>query len=870
MVSQQVRKTFHIALLVVAFSAVATSAQPADVAWTFGSVNSSSYRLDAFEPADVNLGTLGSENPTLPLELGKRYQVKVTDFGLHPFEIIAKNASPGQDKVLLSMMIQGPFESDAGVNWEDDGQGTVRFTLTTPLYQAMVEGGRTPGYRCAVHLFEMRGDFTVSGLPIAERIAPSNTAVNLEFVALGLTAPVALVTDPVGTDRLYIVDQAGWVRVIDQGRLQDEPFLDVRNLLVQPLGFLGSFDVNDFDERGFLGLAFHPDFTDPARPGYQRLYTYTSEPVAGPADFTLDLPPDTTMNHQSVVREWQLDPATGLVNPNSARVVFRIDQPQFNHNAGHVAFGPDGYLYIAFGDGGGANDTSPGHGTTGNGQNTNTIHGSIVRIDPLDPAQTPASLDPASANGAYRVPLDNPFVGVDGVDEIYAYGLRNPYRFSFDMHNGALIVADVGQRLVEEINIVNKGGNYGWNLKEGSFKFDPAGIELGLPLDDPALTDPVAQYDHDDGISVIGGYTYYGSEVPELWGRYVCGDFSRAFRTPDGRLFVADLFTGQIEELLVGAAGSPPGLFVKGIGQDRDGEVYVLASTALGPYGNTGVVLKIVSTHPQFVAALSGAGAGTNSTATGDTLLEVGPDGNSISYRLTVEGIENVTQAHIHVAATPGGNGSPAVWLYPPAPPATLKPGQFTGVLGEGQITNASLIGPLAGQTLADLLTAIRENRAYVNVHTQQFPGGEIRGSLVRAYAPPPIGAELSGAPAGTDSQAIGRTILRVSPEGDSVSYGLEVLGLQNVTQAHIHIASTPGGNGSPAVWLYPSAPPSALIPGEFRGVLGEGSFSAANFVGPLAGKTLDDLLAAIQEDRAYVNVHTQQFPGGEIRGLLH
>jgi glucose/arabinose dehydrogenase len=869
MVYQQVKKTFHIALVVVAFSGVAAWAQTVDVAWTFGSVDSSSYRLDAIEPADVNLGPLDSEDPTLALELGKRYQVKVTDFGPHPFEVIAKGASSGEDTVLLSMTIQGPFESDPDVNWEDDGQGTVRFTLTTPLYQAMAESGRTPGYRCRIHPVAMRGDFAVAGLPIAERIAPSSVAVNLEVVASGLMAPVALVPDPAVTERLYVVDQAGLVRVIDQGQLLQEPFLDVRNLLVQPLGFLGTFDVNDFDERGFLGLAFHPDFTDPTRPGYRRLYTYTSEPVAGLADFTVELPPDITMNHQSVVREWQLDPVSGAVNPTSSRVLLRIDEPQFNHNAGHITFGPDGYLYIALGDGGGANDTSPGHGTTGNGQNINVILGKLVRIDPLEPAQTPASLDAPSANGAYRVPLDNPFVGIDGVDEIYAYGFRNPYRFSFDALSGALIVADVGQGLIEEIDIVNKGGNYGWNRKEGSFKFDPAGVELGLPLDDPALIDPVAEYDHDDGISVIGGHTYYGSEVPELWGRYICGDFSRGFRLPEGRLLVADLFTGEIQELLIGAARSPLGLYVKGIGQDRDGEIYVLASTALGPYGDTGVVLKIVSTHPQFVAALSGAGAGTDSTATGGTILEVSPDGNSISYRLTVEGIENVTQAHIHVASTPGGNGSPAVWLYPAAPPAALKPGQFTGVLGEGQITDASLIGPLAGQTLADLLRAIRENRAYVNVHTQKSPGGEIRGSLGRAAVEPPISAELSGPGAGTNSQAIGRAILRVSPEGTSVSYELEVLGIANVTQAHIHVAAAPGGTGSPAVWLYPAAPPTVLIPGEFRGVLGEGSFAQANFVGPLAGKTLNDLLTAIREDRAYVNIHTQQFPGGEIRGRL-
>jgi hypothetical protein len=395
-----------------------------------------------------------------------------------------------------------------------------------------------------------------------------------------------------------------------------------------------------------------------------------------------------------------------------------------------MEFGPDGYLYISLGDGGGANDTSAGHGTQGNGQNINTILGSIVRIDPLDPALTPDSPNPASGNGAYRVPADNPFVGIEGVDEIYAYGLRNPYRFSFDARSGALIVPDVGQNRVEEINFVRKGRNYGWNLKEGTFAFDPAGVNIGLPLDDPSLTDPVVQYDHDDGLAVVAGYTYYGTAAPELWGQYVCGDFSRQFSTPEGRLFVADLFTGEIQELLIGAAGRPLGLFVKGLGRDHDGEIYLLASTALGPTGDTGVVMKIVTAPTHFAAVLTGAGAGTDSPATGLATLRLGPDGGTVSYQLKVQGIENVTMAHIHVASEPGGEGAPAVWLYPAAPPAVAIPGEFTGLLGEGNATAANFVGPLAGMTVGDLITAIRENRAYVNVHTQQFPGGEIRGRL--------------------------------------------------------------------------------------------------------------------------------------------
>lgn len=583
----------YFTLILVIFGSVTAHAQLFDVAWTFGNVGFSSYRLNAFEPSNIEFGTIGAENPTLPLKLGKRYQVKITDYIAHPFEIIAKATSPTQDRVLLSMTIQGSFESDPQVNWEDDGRGTVRFTLTMPLYQAMTEDDRIPGYRCRVHLLFMRGDFLVSGLPIAETISPSPVRIDLETIASGLAAPIDLLPDPQIPGRLYVVDQAGRILVIHQGQLQAEPFLDVTDRIVQPLGILGSFDVNDYDERGLLGLAFHPEFADTGKPGYHKVYTYTSEAVNGPADFTVDMPTGQ-INHQSVITEWQLAAGGVNIDPGSARVLMRIDQPQFNHNGGMIAFGPDGYLYIALGDGGGANDTAAGHGDQGNGQNINTVHGSILRIDPTAPELTPDSRDAVSANNAYRIPWDNHFVGIDGIDEIYAYGFRNPFRFSFDRLSGMLIVADVGQDHVEEINIVRKGLNYGWRIKEGDFLFDPEGQHIGLPFEDPSLTDPVAQYDHDDGISVIGGHMYYGTQIPQLRALYVFGDFSRGFIEPDGRLFVADLLTGQIEELLIGSDSRKLMLYVKGLGRDRDGELYILASSALGPYGNTGVVLKLV------------------------------------------------------------------------------------------------------------------------------------------------------------------------------------------------------------------------------------------------------------------------------------
>ena len=592
-------RSIHTARVALVFVAVCCLSSPTvygqtfDVTWTFGNNGFSSYRLDTFSPPGAQLGTVGIDNPTLALELGRRYQVKVVNYGPHPLDILSKGSSASRDTVLLSMgSAPGTFESDPTVKWEDPGQGVVRFTLTGPLYQAMIQEGRTPGYRCRAHPVTMRGDFTVAGAPIAERIGPSGVHVDFQTVASGLAAPVDLKPAPQDADRLYIVDQAGLVYVIEQGKLRQEPFLDVKARLVQPLGILGTFDANDYDERGLLGLAFHPDFATSGSPGFHRVYTYTSEPVQGPADFPIS--DVNAMNHQSVVTEWQAVADGSHIDPTSARVLMRIDEPQFNHNGGMLAFGPDGYLYISTGDGGAANDTGPGHGATGNGQNINTVLGKILRIDPLAPESAPESRDPVSANGAYRVPWDNHFVGVDGLDEIYAYGFRNPFRFSFDRLSGMLIVADVGQDHVEEIDIVRKGGNYGWRIKEGDFLFDPNGAIVGLPFEDQTLIDPVAQYDHDDGLSIIGGFMYYGRVAAELRALYVFGDFSQGFDKPNGRLFTADLLTGQIQELLIGKDGRRLDLFIKGMGQDQEGELYVLATSALGPYGTTGVVLKMV------------------------------------------------------------------------------------------------------------------------------------------------------------------------------------------------------------------------------------------------------------------------------------
>ncbi|MHC4558185.1 MAG: PQQ-dependent sugar dehydrogenase [Planctomycetota bacterium] len=578
-----------------------------DVAWTFGNVSSSSYRLDAFEPEDAGLGaSLGAEDPTLTVQIGKRYQVTVTNFLPHPFEVLAKGASAGADIVLLSMgSTTGPFESDPEVAWIDNGSGTVTFTLTPGLHDAMIDSGHVPGYRCKAHIFTMRGNFNVLPEPepepledpISEPIAKGTISIELETIASGLTAPVYLTHARDGTDRLFVVDQPGKIRLIENGQLLDTPFLDVTDRVYMP-GFFGTQDVNDFDERGLLGLAFHPGFDNPESPGYQKIYTYTSEMSDFPADFTTEpLPAGVDFDHQSVITEWTVDSGNpNIIDKSTRREIMRIDQPQFNHDGGMVDFGQDGYLYISFGDGGAADDVADGHGAIGNGQNINTVHGSILRIDPLDPMNTTGSPDAVSANGWYRVPVDNPFVGVDGVDEIYAYGFRNPWRFSFHPDTGDLIVGDVGQNNIEEIDIVHAGGNYGWNLKEGTFRFDPATGTVnddlsGLPR---GLIDSVAQYDHDEGITVIGGFVYRGSAIPELWGKYVFGDFSSGFFLADGRLLYADLGTGLIQEFIIGVEDRNLGLYVKAFGQDATGELYLLAGTNLGPFGTGGMVLKIV------------------------------------------------------------------------------------------------------------------------------------------------------------------------------------------------------------------------------------------------------------------------------------
>ena len=371
---------------------------------------------------------------------------------------------------------------------------------------------------------EIRGQVMPAPLldPIPAPIPVGDVEIELEVVATNLTAPNWGTFAPGDSSRLFVTDQDGILWAVDLATGTKSIFLDASAQLVD----LGIFGPDSFDERGLLGVAFHPNY---ATNGL--LYTYTSEPISRVAEFST-IPPGETADHQAVIGEWQVPDPTNpasVVDPNSLRDMLRVDEPQFNHNAGCVNFGPDGMLYIALGDGGGADDKDGqdfigdslfGHGCGGNGADNTTALGTILRIDPGGNN---------SANGQYGIPPDNPFVGMAGIDEIYAYGFRNPFRFSFDSQNGDMYVADVGQNHIEEIDVVTSGGNYGWKHMEGSFFFVANGNQPGyvtdMALSVPAgLTDPIAEYDHDEGIAVVGGFVYRGEKVPPLAGRYGFGD----------------------------------------------------------------------------------------------------------------------------------------------------------------------------------------------------------------------------------------------------------------------------------------------------------------------------------------------------------
>ncbi|HZY43881.1 MAG TPA: PQQ-dependent sugar dehydrogenase [Anaerolineae bacterium] len=347
--------------------------------------------------------------------------------------------------------------------------------------------------------------------------APVTGPIQIDLVLMvsGITNPTNLVSANDDSDRLFVTAKPGQVQIISKDQLLSQPFLDISDLV----------DLKGSDERGLLGLAFSPNYTTD---GFFYL-DYTRQPDGA-----------TVIARYSVSKD---DP--NLADPNSGVTILKIDQPQANHNGGQLAFGLDGYLYIGMGDGGGGGDQ---HGTIGNGQNLNKLLGKILRIDVRN-------------TDRYAIPSSNPFG-----TEVWAYGLRNPWRFSFDRSTGDLYIADVGQNTYEEIDFqpaASHGGeNYGWRIMEAVDCYDP-----GNACDPTQFVSPVTEYTHDQGCAVVGGYVYRGQKYPQWQGLY----------------FFADYCSGTIWSLQRDASSQwqiirrlDSSLNISSFGQDQAGELYVV------------------------------------------------------------------------------------------------------------------------------------------------------------------------------------------------------------------------------------------------------------------------------------------------------
>ncbi|MXW63349.1 MAG: PQQ-dependent sugar dehydrogenase [Bacteroidetes bacterium SB0662_bin_6] len=348
---------------------------------------------------------------------------------------------------------------------------------------------------------------------------PEEGELQLEepFPALRFTRPVDFQIPGDGSGRIFVVEQAGVIKVFDNRSDigSADTFLDIKDR-VRDQG----------NEEGLLGLAFHPEF---ATNGYFFV------------DYTASDPRRTVVARYSVDPN---DPDRAL--PGSETVILEVAQPYGNHNAGQIVFGPgDGYLYVTLGDGGSAGDPQD------NSQDPTTLLGAILRID-------------VDGESPYAIPPDNPFAGnTEGYrEEIYAYGLRNPWRISFDLPTGRLWAADVGQHRYEEVHIIEAGKNYGWDIIEGMHCYEPS-----TGCDQEGLEPPVWEYSHDFGISITGGFVYHGDLAPSLAGRYVFADYGT------GRIWALawDGAEAEVEEIM------NTSLAISSFGVDAQQELYALA-----------------------------------------------------------------------------------------------------------------------------------------------------------------------------------------------------------------------------------------------------------------------------------------------------
>jgi glucose/arabinose dehydrogenase len=344
-------------------------------------------------------------------------------------------------------------------------------------------------------------------------------ATTLTPVASGLSSPVLVTNAGDGSDRLFIVEQTGEIRVVKNGSLLPTPFLDL------------SGQISTGGERGLLGLAFHPSYETNGR-------------------FYVDF---TRTNGDTVINEYKVSSGNpDVADPSTERRIITIGQPYANHNGGNIAFGRDGYFYIGMGDGGSGGD--PGN----RAQNLDSLLGKMLRID----------VNGTSAGHGYRIPASNPWVGKPGRDEIWSRGLRNPWRWSFDRVNGTLWIGDVGQGRYEELDRgtpaqgYGRGANYGWRVLEGTECYL---VRTGCSR--TAKTPPVLQYSHAGGAcAVTGGFAYHGTASPALAGDYVFGDFC------NGRIYTVRAGNAKLAKSLL----LDTNLNISSFGEDEAGEIYVV------------------------------------------------------------------------------------------------------------------------------------------------------------------------------------------------------------------------------------------------------------------------------------------------------
>ena len=430
---------------------------------------------------------------------------------------------------MAAFLVRAYGYNDAGDgDWFGDDDGDVFEGDIDRLAAAGVTAGCNPPVNDEFCPHDrVRRDQMASFLGRAEGLSPMvpppAVAPTIEIVVTGLSSPV-FVTAPPGDARLFVVEKAGNIRIVENDTLVDTPFLDIRDLVLNQ------------GEQGLLGMAFHPEYAS------NGLF-YVSY---------------TDKGGDSRLVEYQVSADPDVADDGTARPILEVSQPYTNHNGGMILFAPDGYLMFGLGDGGSGGDPDE------NGQDTGSLLGSLLRIG------VEGDDFPSDSGRNYTIPADNPFVGRAGADEIWAYGLRNPWRFSIDAQDGLIYIGDVGQSAWEEVDVASidaAGLNYGWNSFEGNQCFD-----TGDGCDRTGKTFPALAYGRSEGVAVTGGYVYRGTELPSLVGHYFYADYGRgvlrSFRYVDGQVY-AERIWNELRNL-----GS-----VSSFGVDNDGRLYMVNLT---------------------------------------------------------------------------------------------------------------------------------------------------------------------------------------------------------------------------------------------------------------------------------------------------